>query len=302
MITQNRKFKTENEKAEYVRKCDKNFDDKLSETAKLVSSMDGLKALTLSGPTCSGKTTTAKKLTECFEALNKDVHIISIDDFYYDRSVLNARADNDPDIEIDYDSFETIDFDAFCECVEEIFAYNKVHIPKYDFNLGVRSGYTEIDCEDDDLFVFEGIQAIYPQIREVLSKHSFKSIYVSVESKIKCSGQIFTPSEIRLYRRLVRDFNFRSAAPEFTLYLWESVRENEKKNILPYAGTADIVIDSAMPYDPNVIKPYLMNVLGCVPETSEYAEETRKIREKFEKIEEISGEYIAPTSLYKEFI
>ena len=80
------------------------------------------------------------------------------------------------------------------------------------------------------------------------------------------------------------------------------MRENEKKNILPYAGTADIVIDSAMPYDPNVIKPYLINVLGCVPETSEYAEETRKIREKFEKIEEISGEYIAPTSLYKEFI
>ena len=33
-----------------------------------------------------------------------------------------------------------------------------------------------------------------------------------------------------------------------------------------------------------------------------YADEARKIRDKFENIEEISGEYISETSLYKEFI
>lgn len=302
MIIQDRVFKNEKEKADFVSVCDREFDEKLDAVAKSIAATEGLKALTLSGPTCSGKTTTAKKLIECFEELNKDVHIISIDDFYLDREVLNARAEADPDIEIDYDSFDTIDFDAFCECVEEIFAYKKVHIPKYDFVSGKRVGYTEINPEDDDLFVFEGIQAIYPQVTDVLSKHSFKSLYISVASEIECAGKIFTPNEIRFYRRLVRDFNFRSASPEFTFYLWESVRANEEKNILPYAHTADIVIDSAMPYDLNMIKPYLINVLGALPDISKYAEEARKIRDKFENIEEISGEYISETSLYKEFI
>lgn len=298
----NKVFKNEKEKADFIIKCDRAFDRKLASAAKRVSSVDGLKALTLSGPTCSGKTTTAKKLTECFGNLGKNVHIISIDDFYLDRDVLNARADADPETEIDYDSFETIDFEAFCKCVDEIFSYKKVHIPKYDFKLGKRSGYIGINCSDDDLFVFEGIQAVYPHIREVLPKHAVKSIFVNVESAIVCAGEIFEPNEIRLYRRIVRDFNFRSASPEFTLYLWESVRANEEKNIFPYANTADVVIDSAMPYDLNIIKPYLMNVLGGVPETSAYADKAAEIRVKFKNVEEISGEYIAPTSLYKEFI
>ncbi len=302
MIIQNRVFKNEKEKADFVLECDRRFDQKLDEVVRSIAAIDGLKALTLSGPTCSGKTTTAKKLIECFEELDKDVHIISIDDFYLDRAVLNARAEEDPDIEIDYDSFETIDFDAFCECVEEIFAYKKVHIPKYDFVSGKRSGYTEIIAEHDDLFVFEGIQAIYPQITEVLAKHNFKSIYISVASEIECAGEIFTPNEIRFYRRMVRDFNFRSASPEFTFYVWESVRANEEKNIIPFAKNADIIIDSAMEYDLNMIKPYLINVLGAVPDISKYAEEARRIRDKFEKIEEISGEYISENSLYKEFI
>ena len=301
MIIQNRKFISETQKKEFVRECDAAFDKKLDSIVRSLATDDSLKAVTLSGPTCSGKTTTAKKLIECFEDVKKDVHIISIDDFYLDREVLNARAEKEG-IEIDYDSFDTIDFDAFCECVEEIFSYNKVHIPKYDFKTGKRAGYTEIDPEDDDLFVFEGIQAIYPEVTRVLSKHTFKSIYISVASDIECAGKIFTPNEIRFYRRMVRDYNFRNASPEFTFFLWESVRANEEKNILPYASAADIKIDSAMPYDLNMIKPYLMHVLASVPDISQYADEARAIRDRFKGIEEISGEYIAPTSLYKEFI
>ena len=301
MIIQNRIFKNEKEKELFVRECDEAFDKKLDEIARGLAYDDSLKAVTLSGPTCSGKTTTARKLIECFDELKKDVHIISIDDFYLDREVLNARAKKEG-IEIDYDSFDTIDFDAFCEVVEEIFSYNKVYIPKYDFKTGKRAGYTEIDPEDDDLFVFEGIQAIYPEVTRVLSEHKFKSIYISVASDVECAGKIFTPNEIRFYRRMVRDFNFRNASPEFTFYLWESVRANEEKNIIPYAQAANIKIDSAMPYDINMIKPYLINVLAALPDISKYAEKAREIRDRFEGIEEISGKYIAPTSLYKEFI
>ena len=59
--------------------------------------------LILTGCSGVGKTTTARLLTEVLGAAGHCVHVISIDDFYYDKAYLQKRADLDPDIEIDYD-------------------------------------------------------------------------------------------------------------------------------------------------------------------------------------------------------
>ena len=53
---------------------------------------DGIRILRLTGPTCSGKTTAAGKLTEALEAAGLSVYPISLDDFYLDRQELEERA------------------------------------------------------------------------------------------------------------------------------------------------------------------------------------------------------------------
>jgi 4-hydroxy-3-methylbut-2-en-1-yl diphosphate synthase IspG/GcpE len=59
-------FYGENDKREYVIECEKRFERSLDLAIERVISQNN-KIITLSGPTCSGKTTTAKKLISEFE-------------------------------------------------------------------------------------------------------------------------------------------------------------------------------------------------------------------------------------------
>ena len=103
-------------------------------------------------------------------------------------------------------------------------------------------------------------------------------------------------------RRLVRDYNFRGAAPAFTLALWESVRDNEKTHILPYVGTADVVIDSTLGYELSALKPYLCPLLTSLPRENAFYEEGQRLLSLLSRVDEISKTYIPATSVYREFL
>ena len=116
-----------------VLQSDKSLEMRMAEVANQISKLSDLRLIGLTGPTCSGKTTTARLLTEVFEKCGRRVHVVSIDDFYYDKEVLHARADADPEVEIDYDSEETIDVDLLAEKAESLLAGKETKMPKFDF-------------------------------------------------------------------------------------------------------------------------------------------------------------------------
>ena len=68
----------------FVDECEREFEARLESSIARISDDPELCAVGLSGPTCSGKTTAAKKLTDDFSRHGKSVHIISIDDFFKD--------------------------------------------------------------------------------------------------------------------------------------------------------------------------------------------------------------------------
>ncbi|MGI6167706.1 MAG: uridine kinase family protein [Eubacteriales bacterium] len=301
MMKSKRRFESADEARKFVDSCEADFEARLNAVVEKVCSIEGLKLIGLSGPTCSGKTTAANKLDEVMTALGKNVHVVSIDDFYLDRDVLEQRARENGG-RIDYDSEDTIDFDALAECVEEIFSDGPTLIPKFDFIKGRRTGFIELETDDNDMFIFEGIQAIYPKVSELFHRYIYKSIYISVESAIEIEGEIFEPNEIRLMRRIVRDFKFRGAKPEFTMYLWESVRTNEELNIFPYALGCDYFINSTLAFEINLLRPYLEEILAGVPDDNKYRERADRILEKINGLEAIPETYLSPNSLYNEFI
>lgn len=274
------------------------FERRLDEVAEKVCANGSVRIVALSGPSCSGKTTTANKLISELEARGKKVHVVSIDDFFYDKEKLAKISKG----KIDYDSIKTIDFEALVECVREIFSDGETLVPRFDFKLGRRVGYVKYDPDDNDLFIFEGIQAIYPEITAIFKQYPSISIYICAQSAVQIDDKIFEPNEIRLLRRIVRDYNFRAASPEFTMYIWESVRSNEDENIFPYVDNCDMQIDSTLAFDVNILRPYLEEILQKVPEDNEFIGETRRIIEKIKGIEPISREYLAENSLYNEFI
>lgn len=295
-------FADESEAREFVKKCESELEERLAAAVERVCEHKDIRLISLSGPTCSGKTTAAGKLTDYLEAQGKKVHVVSIDDFYYDREVLLARADSDPETEIDYDSEETIDLEELRRCVEQVFTDEPTQIPKFDFLTGRRSGYVTIDADENDMFIFEGIQAIYPSVTALFKKFSYKSVYISVESGLEVAGRSFSTDEIRLMRRIVRDYNFRGASPEFTLYLWDSVRANEELSIFPYAVDCDYFINSTMPYELNMLAPFLRSLLPTVPSDDEHRAQAEAMLAKLEGIEPLSPKLLNEDSLYYEFL
>ncbi len=287
---------------EYIQKCDADFRARLFDIADSICKKGTVRIISLSGPTCSGKTTAANMLAGRLSQNGKKVNIVSIDDFYYDRDRLHELSMQKGDDRIDYDSVDTIDREELAAFVKEAFTCDTVHSPVFDFKTGVRIGHRSIKTSPDDVFIFEGIQAIYPEITELFEPYGFISVYICPQSSVEAGGKIFVPNELRLMRRIVRDYNFRNANAEFTMHLWESVRQNEEKNIFPYADACVYKIDSSKPYEIGVLKPYLEKILGVIPPDSPYYKASRQILEKISDIRPISSDLIGEDSLYKEFV
>lgn len=286
-----------------VQDCDRKLESRMESAIRRIEEIPGLRLFGLTGPTCSGKTTAARKITEHLEKRGFCVHVVSVDDFYFDKEYLHKRSADDPNIEIDYDSEETIDIDLLADVTESLLACKRTQLPKFEFGPGTRVLGECILPRENDVFLFEGIQILYPKVNEILNTgNSYRSIFICPRSSIKIAGETFLPNEIRLCRRIVRDYHRRATAPEFTFYLWKSVRANEEKNIFPNMHLCHAEIDSTMPYEMGMLKPYLIPLLQKIPENNPYFEEAQLLLEKVWNIQPVSASYMTENSLYKEFI
>lgn len=294
------KFVSEAEKREYVYACDADFEQRLDKMMKNICDIDDIPFITLSGPTCSGKTTASKKLITEFSERGRKVKIISLDDFFRDAAALEAEC---KDGILDFDSEKALDLPELARFMHDIQTKGSARLPKFDFIKARRTHFEEFSIEDADTVVFEGIQAIYPEFTSLFEKGTkHKSIYISVLTDLILDGKAVSPREIRLWRRLVRDYRFRGAAPEFSFRLWEGVVANEDKNILPFANSSDFMINSLQGYEPCMLADELEKLMKMIPSKSKYYEKSLQIMQTLSEIDRISEEYLPEKSLYHEFI
>ena len=288
--------------SQWIKSCEESFAKQIYDITEDIVKKKNIRVIRLFGPSCSGKTTTAKHLISFFKKFGKRAHVISIDDFYYNRSYLIEMSIKKGLTDIDYDSPDTIDCEELGTFVEGIFSSDKVVCPIFDFKTGTRSGYKTIDINKDDIFIFEGIQAVYPQVVKMFEKHESVSIYILPQRDILAGGGCFESNEIRLMRRLVRDYNFRNTTPYITFVNWDGVRDNEEKHIFPYVGGVDYVVNSSMPYEIGVLKPYLVALLSDFNVDDPHYETAKTILDRVLKIEAIPSSLILDGYLYKEFV
>ena len=100
----------------------------------------------------------------------------------------------------------------------------------------------------------------------------------------------------------MRDYRYRNATPAFTFYLWQSVRENAERNIFPYVQRCGSRIDSTMPYEIGVLRPFLEEILPTIPEDDPFREQGQSILARLRQVQTVPASCIGPDSLYREFI
>lgn len=288
--------------AKWIHQCEAAFATSLEKIAEDIFQKEELHMVLLTGPTCAGKTTTANLLERYFSERGRRILPVSIDDFYHDHDRLEEISKRKGLEDIDYESVDTIDLDALRIFTEEMVHSDEVHSPIFDFRKACRTGYRSIRIRKGDLFLFEGIQVLYPQIMKLFAAYGVVSIYIAPRRHISTKWATFSPNEIRLMRRIVRDADFRATPPEKTFDIWDGVRRNEELNIFPYAVTCDYQVDSTMDYELGILAPHLKKLLPTVPKDSVFYANARDILLKLEGVDPISDELILPWMLYKEFV
>lgn len=293
MINYEKFFNNETEMKDFVLLCENNYKAQIIDIAEKISSDKNIKFIMLSGPSCSGKTTTADILFKELEKNGKQAEVVSIDDFYRNR----IKDESKPDFE----SAAAIDLEYFGKCVAELTGGREAQLPVFDFNTETRKGYRPHRLAENEIIVFEGIQAMYPEILSHIPNEKRKTIYISVSEDVMAYGHYFSGRDIRFARRLVRDYKFRSSSPARTLGLWSAVVANEEKSIIPEGKKADFVINSLMLYEINVMKSCVFDINYDLSNENERTA-FEELKKKYGNVPDMPSYFIPEDSVFREFI
>ena len=261
-----------------------------------------VRLVTIAGPSSSGKTTFSKRLgvqlrVNCIEPVG-----ISLDNYYVDREA----TPRDEDGQLDFENIEAIDLSLFHAHLADLLEGREVRTPRFDFVSGQRvpeSKWRPMRLGDNQVLVIEGIHGLNDQLtNSVLPQRIFR-IYVSALSQLAIDNhnRIFT-SDTRLIRRIVRDRLFRGFDAERTLLMWERVRRGEGRWIFPFQEQADVMFNSALVYEPAVLRTWAERFLLEVPRTSQTYPEAYRLLKGLSLFVSVFPDEVPQTSLLREFI
>ena len=260
------------------------------------------KAVMLAGPSSSGKTTSANRIATQLRAEGLDPIMISLDNYYCDRRF----CPRDENGELDFEHIEALDIKRFNHDLKLLMAGEEVETPIFDFiEQKPKDRGQVLRCGSDQLMIIEGIHGLNPRMLgdDIDLAHVFK-VYVSALTTINLDdhNRVRT-TDLRILRRLVRDYETRGASMERTLSMWASVRRGEERWIFPFQEQADMILNTILHYEPAIMKRHVYPLLLTVPPESEYYCMARSIVKYLNYFLEANVEdEIPPTSVLREFI
>ena len=260
----------------------------------------GTRVVLISGPSSSGKTTTAKRLGIQLRILGLDPVLISLDDYFVDRE----RTPKDENGEYDYEALEAIDLKLLNSDLERLIAGESVDVPRYDFITGSRQWHeTPLKLNERSILIMEGIHGLNPKLTPSIPRDQKFCIYVSCLTSVAMDNLSRIPtSDNRMLRRITRDYATRGSNALATLQRWPSVRRGEEKHIFPYQENADVMFNSSLFYEISVLRQKVEPILREVNDTEPEYGEVRRLLKFLDNFIPISPDEIPPTSVLREFI
>ena len=239
------------------------YNKALLDVACEIEKKGSVKMVLIAGPSCSGKTTTSKKLQMFLEGRGLKPVVLSLDDYFKERD----ETPLDENGFKDFESVNAIDGELFDKQMKEMLEYKEVCIPTFNFITGKKEYKKKIKLDKDSILIIEGLHSLNDDITKSIPKENKYKIYISPLTGINIDNHNrLRTTDNRLLRRMVRDNLTRGYTASQTLESWSRVRSGETKYVFPYQDSADVVLNTSLIYEISVLKVYAEPLLYSVSE------------------------------------
>jgi uridine kinase len=276
---------------------------------KILKRIDEIRVVIIAGPSSSGKTTTTIKVEETLKK-EKGVSLVAmnLDNYFFDLE----KHPKDEFGDYDFETPEALDLKLINRHLAELLEGKTIGQPIYNFKTGKREKETTpLKVEKNQIILLDSLHGLFePMTSSVPANAKFK-LYIETLAQIRDNDNNFIRwTDVRLLRRMMRDSWHRSYNPEMTLTHWHYVRRSELKNIIPFIGTVDHIINGALPYELPVHKKRLFQYFpGFVekykddPKRTDAYIRAKRVHDMLSSIKQWDDEdAIAKDSLLREYI
>lgn len=254
----------------------------------------------ISGPSSSGKTTFSKRLTIQLMVNGIRPVVISMDNYFVNRE----DTPRDENGNWDFEHLNTLDLPLFRQQVADLLDGKTVSLPFYNFETGKREFRGEtLKLEKDTVVILEGLHALNPKLMPNIPREATFKIFVSSLTTVNLDNHNWIPtSDVRLIRRIVRDYRYRGYSALETIARLDSVQRGEDRWIAPFQEEADVMFNSALLFELAVLKRHAEPILDEVPKYCDEYTTAHRLKKYLSYFESIPEREIPPTSFLREFV
>ena len=273
---------------------------KIAQISDMISDKKEIKAVFVSGPSSSGKTTFAHRLAIQLKVNGLSPIPISLDNYFVNRE----ETPRDEDGEYDFESVKSIDVKFFKNQMKELFEGKEVEIPIFNFLTGYREKLgNKVKMPKNGILIIEGIHGLNPILTSSLDENNIFKIYISALTQLNLDNHNrISTADVRRVRRIVRDSLSRGKNAEETLLMWPSIKKGEEKNIFVYQEEADVMFNSTLVYELCVLKRKALEELDKVSADSSVYDEVKRLKAFLGFFDEIDKALVPENSILREFI
>ncbi|HEY8891230.1 MAG TPA: nucleoside kinase [Clostridium sp.] len=282
-----------------IRVAEALHEKKIAYIADMIHQKEKVKLVLIAGPSSSGKTTFSRRLGIQLSVNGLIPIFISLDDYFVDRDI-TPRDENG---EYDFESIYALDLELFNRDLELLLRGEETEIPTFNFMTGKREWHgNKIKIPDNGVVIVEGIHGLNEILTSSISKDSKFKIYISPLTQLNLDDHNrISTTDVRMTRRIVRDYLSRGYGVEDTLKRWPSVKRGEEKNIFVFQEQADVMFNSSVVYELCVLKKFALAELNKITEESPVYYEASRLKSFLNFFIDVDKDLVPDNSIIREF-